>query len=54
MALDQQTGVAAARTEPLRTLGTFPRDAEGRVTVGWNAVPEALGTVRIGDPVTQS
>ena len=52
--LDQQTGLAPARTEPLKTLGTFHRDPEGRITFGWNAIPEALGTIRIGDATTQT
>ena len=52
--LDQRTGAATARKEPLRTLGTMHRDGEGRITFGWNAVPEAVGVVRVGDAVTAS
>ena len=49
--LDQDTGAATPRKEPLRTLGLMHRDEEGRIAFGWNAVPEALGTVRVGDSV---
>ena len=49
--LDQRTGDNPARTEPLRTLGAFHRDAAGRITFGWNAIPEALGVLRVGDRV---
>ena len=49
--VDQQTGVPTPRKEPLRTLGRIRRDAEGRITFGWNAIPETLGTLRVGDPV---
>ena len=52
--LDQRTGAATARKEPLRTLGTMHRDGEGRITFGWNAVPEGVGVVRVGDAVTRS
>ena len=50
--LDQQTGETPARTEPLKTLGTFRRDGDGRITFGWNAIPEQAGTMIVGDPVT--
>lgn len=50
--LDQETGAATPRNEPLRTLGLIHRDAEGRITFGWNAVPETLGVIRVGDTVT--
>ena len=49
--LDQRTGANPARAEPLRTLGAFHRDGAGHITFGWNAVPEALGVVRVGDRV---
>ena len=49
--LDQETGAATPRKEPLRTLGLLHRDTEGHITFGWNAVPEILGTLQIGDPV---
>ena len=47
--LDQVTGAATPRKEPLRTLGLMHRNADGGITFGWNAVPEALGTLRVGD-----
>ncbi len=47
--LDQATGAGTAGLEPLRTLGTMRRDAAGLVTFGWNAVPERLGVVRVGE-----
>ncbi len=49
--LDQRTGDAPARTEPLRTLGTFHRDDGGRIAFGCNAIPESLGLITVGDPV---
>ena len=50
--LDQQTGENPARTEPLKTLGTFHRDTAGNITFGWNAVPESLGTIAVGATIT--
>ena len=50
--LDQHTGAATPRKEPLRTLGLIHRDDEGHITFGWNAVPETLGTIRVGDLAT--
>lgn len=47
--VDQDTGALTPRKEPLRTLGLMRRDEEGHVTFGWNAVPETLGTLRVGD-----
>lgn len=49
--LDQRTGDAPARSEPLRTLGTFHRDGGGRIAFGCNAIPETLGFLTVGDPV---
>ena len=49
--LDQRTGAPTARNEPLRTLGTLHRDEAGRITFGWNAVPESLGSVAVGDTI---
>ena len=48
--LDQLTGATTPHKEPLRTLGLLHRDDQGHITFGWNAVPETLGTLRIGDP----
>lgn len=50
--LDQRTGASTPRKEPLRTLGLIHRDARGRICFGWNAVPEALGTLRTGEAAT--
>lgn len=47
--LDQDTGAATPRKEPLRTLGLIHREAEGAITFGWNAIPETLGVLRAGD-----
>ena len=49
--IDQRSGAPTPRKEPLRTLGLMRRDPDGRITFGWNAVPETLGVVRVGDPV---
>ncbi len=50
--VDQQTGALTPRKEPLRTLGRLRRDAGGQITFGCNAIPETLGALRVGDPVT--
>jgi len=46
--VDQRTG--ARGKEPLRTLATY-RKSEGEVYFGCNLIHDALGTVRVGDPV---
>ena len=46
---DQATGERGA--EPLRTLATFRRGADGGVLFGQNLVPETRGIVRVGDVV---
>jgi len=46
---DQQTGERGV--EPLRTLATFRRTA-GKVYFGVNAIPDALGSIAVGDPFT--
>ncbi len=50
--LDQDTGDNPARNEPLKTLGTFHRDERGRITFGWNVIPESTGTLWVGDVLT--
>lgn len=45
------TGEKDPRLEPLRTLSTYRRRAEGGVYFGQNLIPRALGTVRVGDAV---
>jgi hypothetical protein len=48
--VDQRT--AAVGKEPLRTLATFRRDeATNKVYFAMNAIPDAEGTIAIGDPV---
>jgi hypothetical protein len=49
--LDQRDGTMPVRMEPLRTLGQIRREGDGQVTFGWNAVPERLGVVRVGDTI---
>jgi uncharacterized protein YcbX len=46
--VDQRTG--ARGKEPLRTLATY-RKTDGEVFFGRNLIHDALGTVRVGDPV---
>ncbi len=46
---DQQTGERGP--EPLRTLATF-RNRDGKVMFAVNAIPDAAGTLAVGDPVT--
>lgn len=45
---DQKSG--ARGVEPLRTLASF-RTIDGRVVFGQNCIPDAPGTLSIGDPV---
>jgi uncharacterized protein YcbX len=47
---DQLTGERGV--EPLRTLATFRRWTDGKVYFGVNGVPDAPGTIAVGDPVT--
>jgi uncharacterized protein len=47
--VDQNTGTPGK--EPLRTLATY-RKAERGAVFGRNLIHDALGTVRVGDPVT--
>ncbi len=46
--VDQRTGIRGK--EPLRTLATY-RKFDGEVFFGRNLIHDALGTVRVGDPV---
>jgi hypothetical protein len=48
---DPRTGKQIDPTEPLATLGRFHRAADGAIIFGQNLIPEALGEIRIGDPV---
>ena len=49
--IDQRSGVATPRKEPLRTLGKLHRDQKGGITFGMNAIPETLGTLSVGGPL---
>ena len=49
--IDPETGLKDPRREPMRTLATFRRRAEGGVFLGQNLIPRTPGTVRVGDPV---
>ncbi|WP_417531353.1 MOSC domain-containing protein [Marinobacter lipolyticus] len=48
--VDPDTGVKGSDLQPLRTLGQYRRTVDG-VIFGMNAIHEAPGTVRVGDPV---
>ncbi len=41
--------IAAVGKEPLRTLATFRRTSQGKVTFGMNLIPENLDTLCLGD-----
>lgn len=47
--IDQATG--AVGKEPLKTLATFRRTAEGKVMFGQNLLSSETGVIRVGDPV---
>ncbi len=49
--VDPDTGLRPDKSEPLRTLARFRRDARGGVMFGQNLVPEQDGTIAVGDPV---
>ena len=49
--IDPETGERPDRTEPLRTLARFRRDASNAVMFGQNLVPLTTGTIHAGDPV---
>ena len=49
---DAMTGVQSDQSEPLRTLGQFRRSASGKVIFGQNLIPDATGTITVGDEVT--
>ncbi|MDX1551300.1 MAG: MOSC domain-containing protein [Marinobacter sp.] len=49
--VDPDRGVKAPDLQPLRELGTYRRTADG-VIFGMNAIHEATGEIRMGDPVT--
>ena len=49
--IDPDTGERPDRTEPLRTLARFRRDAAGHIMFGQNLIPETTGWVAVNDPV---
>ncbi|MCY4451709.1 MAG: MOSC domain-containing protein [Immundisolibacterales bacterium] len=49
--IDPDTGVKDSRREPMRTLATYRRRAEGGVFLGQSLIPRTLGTIRVGDAV---
>jgi uncharacterized protein YcbX len=48
--VEQETGTRPDKTEPLRTLATFRRDARG-VMFGQNLIPLEEGEIEVGDAV---
>ncbi len=48
--VDPERGERDADGQPLRTLATYRRGADG-VTFGRNLIPRTPGTIRLGDPV---
>ncbi len=48
---DPETGAQAERGEPLKTLGSFHRAANGGIIFGQNLIPDETGEIRIGDRV---
>lgn len=49
--VDQTSGLMAEDNEPLRTLGSFRRDARGRIVFGQNLIPTRLGRIAVGEEV---
>jgi uncharacterized protein YcbX len=49
--LDPMTGEALAGNEPIGTLASFHRAADGEVIFGQNAIPDEIGALRLGDAV---
>jgi uncharacterized protein len=48
---DPETGVQTDPREPLKTLGSFHRAANGGVIFGQNMIPDTIGEIRVGDAV---
>ena len=48
---DPDTGVQTDPREPLRTLATFHRAANGGIIFGQNLIPDSTGEIRVGDVV---
>ena len=49
--IDSDTGSKDPQQEPLRTLGTYRRRAQGGVYFGQNLIPRSGGVIRVGDRV---
>jgi uncharacterized protein len=48
---DPDTGAQIDPREPLKTLASFHRAANGGVIFGQNLIPDSTGTIRVGDTV---
>jgi uncharacterized protein len=48
---DPDTGVQTDPREPLKTLGSFHRAANGGIIFGQNLIPDSTGELRVGDTV---
>jgi uncharacterized protein len=48
---DPDTGVQSDPREPLKTLASFHRAANGGVIFGQNLIPDSTGEIRVGDTV---
>ena len=46
--IDPDTGTKDPQQEPLRTLGTYRRRAQGGVYFGQNLIPRSAGVIRVG------
>ena len=49
--IDPDTGVKDPHKEPLRTLGSYRRQAQGGVYFGQNLIPRSRGVIHVGDKV---
>ena len=49
--IDPETGERPDKSEPLRTLARYRKDASGGVMFGQNLVPESTGAIAVGDPI---
>lgn len=48
---DAMTGVTGDDQEPLRTLSRYRRSAAGKPIFGQNVIPDAIGSISVGDAV---
>jgi hypothetical protein len=49
--IDPDSGVKDPHKEPLRTLATYRRQAQGGVYFGQNLIPRSGGVIHVGDRV---